>query len=157
MDYYPDRESNTIYDKLDVVVRMMDGAAALSTAALHPSLTPTTHGYDPNPRGKYIRVWAQGWHMPSECPACTTFNRSKYAEGAYNETVRCNHPDDIVKVPTQRMVCFFVEKATGDVWKAAGWKAPALNFTRGNINDRDGRWAVTGGKMSPQGYFYGGF
>lgn len=29
----------------------------------------------------------------------------------------------------------FVERATGLVWKAAGWKAPALNFPRGSIYD----------------------
>ncbi len=32
-----------------------------------------------------------------------------------------------------RSVICFVEKATGLIWKAAGWKAPALNFSRGNI------------------------
>jgi hypothetical protein len=29
----------------------------------------------------------------------------------------------------------FVEKETGKVYKAASWKAPALNFPRGNIFD----------------------
>ena len=27
----------------------------------------------------------------------------------------------------------FVERSTGSIWKAAGWKAPAKNFPRGNI------------------------
>ena len=31
----------------------------------------------------------------------------------------------------------FIEKETGLLWKAAGWKAPALNFPRGNIADAD--------------------
>lgn len=31
----------------------------------------------------------------------------------------------------------FIEKETGLLWKAAGWKAPALNFSRGSINDAD--------------------
>lgn len=57
----------------------------------------------------------------------------------------------------QRMVAFFVQLDNGDVWKAAGWKAPALNFVRGNIMTRDGRWALTGGKLGDTGYYYGGF
>lgn len=32
-----------------------------------------------------------------------------------------------------RSVHSFVEKSTGDIWKAASWKAPARNFTRGNV------------------------
>jgi hypothetical protein len=34
---------------------------------------------------------------------------------------------------SQRGVFCFVERATGLVWKAASWKAPAKNFPRGNI------------------------
>lgn len=30
----------------------------------------------------------------------------------------------------------FVEKSTGDIWKAATWKAPAKNFSRGNVLKR---------------------
>lgn len=32
-----------------------------------------------------------------------------------------------------RSVHSFVEKSNGDIWKAASWKAPAKNFTRGNV------------------------
>jgi hypothetical protein len=56
----------------------------------------------------------------------------------------------------QRFVDFFVEMATGDVWKADGWKGPAKNFVRGNINTPEGRWALTGGKVSDTGHFYPG-
>jgi hypothetical protein len=35
-----------------------------------------------------------------------------------------------------RSVHSFVEKATGDIWRAASWKAPARNFTRGNVFDQ---------------------
>ena len=35
-----------------------------------------------------------------------------------------------------RSVHSFVEKKTGDIWRAASWKAPARNFTRGNVFDQ---------------------
>ena len=34
-----------------------------------------------------------------------------------------------------RSVHSFVEKSTGNIWKAASWAAPARNFTRGNVFD----------------------
>jgi len=34
-----------------------------------------------------------------------------------------------------RSVVCFVERATGLIWKAASWKAPAKNFPRGSIHD----------------------
>lgn len=34
-----------------------------------------------------------------------------------------------------RSVHSFVEKATGNIWKAASWKSPARNFVRGNVFD----------------------
>lgn len=43
----------------------------------------------------------------------------------------------------QKSVFGFIEKETGLVWKAAGWKAPALNFPRGNINDESGLKCAT--------------
>ena len=36
-----------------------------------------------------------------------------------------------------RSVHSFVEKKTGDIWRAASWKAPAKNFVRGNVFDRN--------------------
>jgi hypothetical protein len=36
-----------------------------------------------------------------------------------------------------RSVHSFIEKVNGNIWKAAGWKAPALNFPRGNIFKRE--------------------
>lgn len=56
----------------------------------------------------------------------------------------------------QRMVAFFVQMDNGDVWKADGWKAPALNFTRGNILTVEGRKALTLDKMHGI-HFYPGF
>jgi len=34
---------------------------------------------------------------------------------------------------SQRSVHSFVEIKTGDIWKAASWKAPTKNFPRGNV------------------------
>ena len=36
---------------------------------------------------------------------------------------------------TQRFVYGFICRETGDLYKAASWKSPARNFTRGNIFD----------------------
>jgi len=38
---------------------------------------------------------------------------------------------------SSRSVHCFIEVATGDIWKAASWKAPAKNFPRGNIYNDD--------------------
>lgn len=117
-EYYPDSERDTIIDRLDVLVRMLDACAALSTAACHSILSPGTHGYTLGK--KYARVY----HDMSN---------------------------------GQRTVCFFVQMDNGDVWKADGWKKPALNFVRGNIMTCEGRYAITGGKLSDSGHFYAGF
>lgn len=44
----------------------------------------------------------------------------------------------------ERTVVGFVEPATGLLWKAATWKAPALNFSRGSMYDLPVNWAVGG-------------
>jgi hypothetical protein len=43
----------------------------------------------------------------------------------------------VKKEGSSRSVHCFVEVATGDIWKAASWKAPAKNFPRGNIYNDD--------------------
>lgn len=118
MEHYPDSSADSLNDRLDVVVRLLDAALALSYAKLHPILTPGTHGYSMGK--KYTRVYQD------------------MSNG-------------------QRSVVFFAENATGTVWKAAGWKGPALNFPRGNINTPEGRWELSGGKISESGYFYPAF
>ena len=154
MEYYPDQASNTVEGRLDVGIRMRDGCAMLSTAARHSILTPNTHGYDKG--RKYARVWSQGWHMPDMCDSCNHQMHENIRNGVEaGGFVTCDHPKE--KVPTQRMVCFFVDLTTGDVWKADGWKKPALNFVRGTVMTREGRYALTGGKVSDSGYFYGAF
>lgn len=152
-DYYPDTEMDTVLDRLDVVIRLLDGCSAISTAARHAILLPSTHGYDIGK--KYIRVWSQQWSMPYYCDACAAEVRENQQAGRWDYTLSCEHE----KAPkeTQRFVCFFVQRDTEDVWKAAGWKGPALNFTRGNIRTPEGRYAITGGRLSDTGHFYGGF
>jgi len=39
------------------------------------------------------------------------------------------------RIGDNRSVHTFIDKATGDILKAAGWKAPAPNGKRGNIYD----------------------
>jgi hypothetical protein len=41
-----------------------------------------------------------------------------------------------VKSWSSRSVHCFVEKANGNIWRAASWKSPARNFVRGNIYDQ---------------------
>ena len=39
---------------------------------------------------------------------------------------------------TSRSVAAFVKREDGTIWKADGWKGPALNFPRGNVYKPDG-------------------
>lgn len=55
MTYYPDSEHNTITDRLDVLVRLLDACSALSTASRHPMLKPNVFGYSLGK--KYARVY----------------------------------------------------------------------------------------------------
>jgi hypothetical protein len=55
----------------------------------------------------------------------------------------------VVKISSggSRSVHSFVEKETGAIWKAASWKTPARNFSRGNVYDAStyaGRLSWTG-------------
>lgn len=49
----------------------------------------------------------------------------------------------IVATDSQRSCVGFIELATGDLYKAATWKAPAKNFTRGNIRTTDPKWSYS--------------
>lgn len=55
---------------------------------------------------------------------------------------------------TQRFVAFFVDMSNGDVWKADGWKKPALNFPRGNIFTAKGRAEVIGNRSPDSSFYY---
>lgn len=55
MEYYPDTEGSSITDKLDVLIRGMDAALALSYSHCHAILTPGKHGYSMGK--KYTRVY----------------------------------------------------------------------------------------------------
>ena len=56
----------------------------------------------------------------------------------YNFGIEFEEGSKYVKVVSvsaggSRSVHSFVEKSTGNIWKAASWKAPAKNFARGNV------------------------
>lgn len=125
--YYPDQETDTMTDKLDVLVRALNGCAQVHIALLYSILTPHEYGYDIGK--KYARVWHGEPHTDPN-------GETRY----YGKSV-----------------AFFVDLATGDVWKAAGWKGPARNFVRGNITTPEGRAALTIGRMKPSGYMPYGF
>ncbi len=46
---------------------------------------------------------------------------------------------------TSRSVHAFVKREDGTIWKGAGWKGPALNFSRGSVYRPDGYAAHLGG------------
>ena len=52
---------------------------------------------------------------------------------AGNKYVRIFHWYDHGSSLKQRSCHSFIDLNTGDIWKAASWKAPAKNFPRGNI------------------------
>lgn len=129
MNFYPDTETDTLIDKLDVLIKAMDASAALTTALRFPMLLPDVHGYDTTGK-RHIRVWSQRQSKP------------------YGDTT---------PIKGQKFACFFVERETGDVRKAAGWRGPALNFVRGNINTPEGRKALTLDHFRDNGWYYAGF
>jgi hypothetical protein len=51
--------------------------------------------------------------------------------------IEFNEGNKYVKVVSvswgSRSVHSFIDKATGDIWRAASWKSPARNFARGNV------------------------
>lgn len=49
----------------------------------------------------------------------------------------------IVATDSQRSCVGFIELATGDLYKSASWKAPAKNFTRGNIRTTEPTWTYS--------------
>jgi len=56
----------------------------------------------------------------------------------------------------QRAVAFFVDMNDGTVWKADGWKKPALNFPRGNVWSLQGQVDLLNEKANSNSG-YGGF
>lgn len=50
------------------------------------------------------------------------------------KTSRHTHDDGRIEDGQSSVYCF-IDMTNGDVLKAAGWKAPAKNFARGNLND----------------------
>lgn len=58
---------------------------------------------------------------------------------------------------TQRAICFFVDRKTGEVWKGS-WHQPVRNFVRGNIFTKEGRVLIIGDRtMKSNFYHYAAF
>lgn len=60
-----------------------------------------------------------------------------YKEGQRFVKIHASDKRDGVVDLSGGRVFGFIEKETGLLWKAATYKAPALNFSRGSINDAD--------------------
>lgn len=58
----------------------------------------------------------------------------------------------LVREDSSKSVYGFVDKVDGAIYMAAGWKKPALNGARGNINDADFGFSACG----PYGVVYKG-
>jgi len=56
-----------------------------------------------------------------------------YADKGGRKYVRIVRHDD--RGYGSRSVVCFIERSTGLIWKAAGWKAPTKNFSRGSIHE----------------------
>jgi hypothetical protein len=151
---YLDKDSTDIDECITMTLRALTAANEMHYALSYPGFLPCTYGYDKGK--KYSRVWVQNWSMPSYCVSCKATVDQQRREGKWDYSLRCDH--DKEPVEGQRFVCFFVQRDNGDVWKAGGWKAPALNFTRGNILSWQGRKALSLDKIaSNTGYFYPAF
>lgn len=81
------------------------------------------------------------------CEALTRAGRCADSEGIRHEPdPRGKKYTRIVRITTSktsgevtsRSVHAFVKREDGTIWKAAGWKAPALNFPRGSVFEPDG-------------------
>jgi len=149
---YVSPDTTDIDEALSITLRMLAAANEMHLSYAYPGFLPYTFGYDKGK--KYNRVWVQHWQMPSYCPECRVKANDALGQVPY-EPVECFHDKEPEK--GQRFVCFFVQRDNGDVWKAGGWKAPALNFTRGNILSPEGRKAITFDKLGDSLHFYPGF
>lgn len=146
--YYLDDESTDVTECLDMTVRALNAANEMYFAIKYPMFAPTTFAYDIGK--KYARVHYTNHGYAAQCEGCKAKSVGSY--------VQCDHETPIV--PGQTAVAFFVDMTTGDVWKAAGWRGPALNFVRGNIMTVAGRRALSFGKVRESGdglYFYPAF
>lgn len=74
---------------------------------------------------KHARYFAE--HYSNLTAPTFTFEKGR----KYVRIVRTNNSD----FGTGSSVVCFVELATALIWKAAGWKAPAKNFSRGSIRE----------------------
>jgi hypothetical protein len=98
-------ENDNVGVAIKELVRRMQIESDAYHAKHRPSLLPDRYMTDPvtGPKQRFIRV----------------------VEEAGQES-HCS------RLPDRQVVCF-VERFTGLIWKAATFKAPALNFPRGNV------------------------
>lgn len=75
--------------------------------------------------------WQEGATVGMECFITTM----EIQEGPVR--LRIVKTEDINGKSPRRSVHCFIDRATGDILKAAGWKAPAPNARRGNITAPD--------------------
>jgi len=101
-------------------------------------------GYKDNIVANYVK-WCEDAGIECTCQECGNRN-DKFKKLVVNRTnigkfgIEFEPGSKYVKVIKisfggSRSVHSFVEKKTGDIWKAASWKAPAKNFVRGNVFD----------------------
>jgi hypothetical protein len=95
----------------------------LENKMVNPDLATALIGFKDNIMADYYKKWAPETNVPESERFTVEFEEgSKYVK--------------VVSLSWgSRSVHSFVEKKTGDIWKAASWKAPARNFSRGNVFD----------------------
>jgi hypothetical protein len=81
---------------------------------------------------KYKTEICKNWQITGRCEFKNDLGFTTGFE-AGNKYVRIFHWYDTGSSLKQRSCHSFIDLNTGDIWKAASWKAPAKNFPRGNV------------------------
>ena len=110
----------------------------LENKMVNPDLATALIGFKDNIMADYYKKWAPEVCADTDAARivadCIIRLRARNTFG-----VEFEEGSKYVKVVSiswgSRSVHSFVEKKTGDIWRAASWKAPARNFVRGNVFD----------------------